>query len=290
MIHKVIAGADVSGAKETPNQTWVALGRLDGTALEIFDLHKIDSHRLAVELNKVPVLHACGLDFPFSVPGDFLEYAAKKEPAKPFQSWQEVVEHFVFQSYEDFINAVKAQKQEPKRVTDAAFEGLAESPLHDGDRSVVHLTHQGMKLLAGLNPERFAVQPFSDPKADGCAVLEVLPEATLKALHIAANGYHARDAKDFDKSQKIRRALLDQLIELRDHQGIATRDCPRLHVDQKLEHFCVESSEALDAVIACYTAAMWTAAPQLFDDPFSQDDENVLLEGWIYAPVKVHGH
>ena len=49
----------------------------------------------------------------------------------------------------------------------------------------------------------------------------------------------------------------------------------------------LENDNALDAVIALYATAIWLVAPQLFNDPYSANDANVLLEGWIYAPSRL---
>ncbi len=46
----------------------------------------------------------------------------------------------------------------------------------------------------------------------------------------------------------------------------------------------INSDHALDAVIACYTTAIFAHSKEMFVDPFSLNDLDVLLEGWIYRP------
>ena len=280
-----IAGVDFSGARDVPNQTWLAVGRLDSIGLEIIELRQTGSHKLPGELAALPQLKAIGLDFPFSLPADFLRFCAERSAHAPFQSWQEVVEHLVFVTFDDFLALVKEFEKESKRLTDLEYRAIAKSPMHRGAPSMVQMTYQGMRLLAGLDPSRFAVLPFQDAGAGRVCVLEVFPRATLWSLSLPDSGYKGKEKKDRDKVEAVRRDLLTQLLQLRERKGAICKDYPRLTVGKSLQHVVVESADALDALVACYTTAIWAVAPALFADPFSVDNEDVLLEGWIYAPT-----
>jgi hypothetical protein len=287
MTEQLIGGVDFSGSKEIPNDTWLATGRLDGLGLEIVDLKKVGSHKLAVDLAAIPALKAVGLDFPFSLPADFVRFCAEKNGRSEFQSWQEVVEFLIFTSFDDFAALVKDFQKDSKRLTDARYRGLAQSPLHRGNPSMIQMTYQGMRLLASLDPKRFHVLPFHDRNPNTCAVLEVFPRATLWCFGLPDTGYKNKEKKDADKMQQVRRDLLNKLLGLRDRKEEVWRAVPRLSVDKKLQHVAIESDHALDAIIACYATAVWMIAPELFEDPYDCGSEDMLLEGWLYAPVKV---
>ena len=284
-MESLIAGVDFSGARDVPNQTWLAVGRLDSMGLEIMELRQTGSHKLPGELAALAQLKAVGLDFPFSLPADFLRFCAEKGSHAPFQSWQEVVEHLVFVTFDDFLALVKEFEKESKRLTDLAYRAIAKSPMHRAAPSMVQMTYQGMRLLAGLDPSKFAVLPFQDAGGSRVSVLEVFPRATLWSLSLPDSGYKGKEKKDREKVEALRRDVLMQLTQLREKKGAICKDYPRLSVGKSLQHVAIDSADALDALVACYTTAIWATAPVLFADPFSVDNEDVLLEGWIYAPA-----
>ena len=281
MSQTLIAGADYSGAKTVPNETWLALGTLSSMGLEINSLNRCGSHKLAMELNSVKELNAVGLDFPFSLPVDFLAFLAEKLEADAFQSWQGVVEKIAFLPFEQFLELVTEFKVEPKRLADKALNRSAISPLHRGNPSMVQMTYQGMKLLASLDPKKFFVLPFQDAIPFGCAVMETYPRETLHSLGLPDTGYKTKDS---EKSLATRKEILKGLTHIRDGKLVGREHCPYLTLGKMIERAALESDHALDAVIACYAVAVWKTAPQFYKDPFTDDDPNVLLEGWIYAP------
>lgn len=287
MSEKLIAGADFSGAKEVPNDTWLAVGTLTGLGLEVTSIRKVGAHKLAAELLALPTLSAVGLDFPFSLPAEFLRFIAEKAGVSEFQSWQNVAEHLVFTTFDNFLAQAVEFKKEPKRLADKATGRAAQSPLHRGNPSMVQMTYQGMRMLASLDPKRFYVLPFQDALPEGCAVLEIYPRESLYCLGIQDTGYKSREKKDKDKMIAARRAILDDMINLKERKGAAYRDCPRLTLSKTLEHTAIETDHALDALIACYTVAIWTQCPEVFSDPLSADDLDVLIEGWIYSPSQL---
>lgn len=189
----LIAGADFSGAKTIPNETWLAVGSLDHLGLEITSLAKCGSHRLALELNSVKQLKAVGLDFPFSLPAPFLDFLAEKMEVESFQSWQSIVEKIAFTPFERFLELVTEFKAEPKRLADKATNRSGISPLHRGNPSMVQMTYQGMKMLASLDPKTFFVLPFQDQVPFGCAVFETYPREVLYSLGLPDTGYKTKD-------------------------------------------------------------------------------------------------
>lgn len=286
MTQQLIGGVDFSGSKEIPNETWLATGKLDGLGLEIVDLKKVGSHKLTAEITALKEIKAVGLDFPFSLPADFTRFCALKKERAPFQSWQEVVELLVFTSFEEFCALVKEFQKDAKRLTDARYRGQAQSPLHRGNPSMLQMTYQGMRFLASLDPRKYSVLPFHDRRPDACVVMEVFSRATLSCFGLPHTGYKNKEKKDIEKMHSARRTLLNKLIGLRDRNEEIWRVVPRLTVDKKLQHIAVESDDALDALIACYATATWMVAPSLYEDPFECDSEDMLLEGWLYAPIK----
>lgn len=283
---RIIVGADCSGSKETPNETWIAVGNLVGNHLEVTKLQKVGMHALGAELAALAPA-AAGLDFPFSLPVDFLKFMAEKFERSSYQSWQEVAEQLVFTPYEQFLELTTTFKKEPKRFTDASSCAQAASPLHRVNPSMVQMTYHGMRVLAQLNPKKFAVLPFQDVFDECCSVYEVYPRAILKCLNLQDTGYKSKDKKDVAKMQSIRHKILHALVALKDSRKDLPADFPRLEFPKKLEHLVVDSDHALDGLVACYGTAILAATPELFHDPFSSDNLDVLLEGWIYEPVKI---
>lgn len=282
MTEHFVAGADFSGAKTVPNDTWLAVARVGSLGVEIVDVRKVGAHALAKEVGEYTGIVAFGIDCPFSVPIEFANFIAAKLLRKDFQAWQELAQELVFISLEDFIEWVKEFKKEPKRFTDGKTPAVAISPLHRGNPSMVQMTYQGIRLLAMLDPKRFYVLPFQSKVPFGCAVIEVYPRATLKALHLPEVGYKSPDKKDEDSVRAVRAQILKGITSLRERKGITYANYPRLTISKGVEHKAIESDHALDAILCAYTTAAFSEAPALFPDPFDADNLDVLTEGWIY--------
>ncbi len=281
---RLIAGADCTGSKDMPNETWLVVATLTGTGVEVTQLSKIGIHTLAGELSKLTNLHSVGLDFPFSLPREFLNYLSDKADRAPFQEWQEVVEHLVFMPLDMFQDLAHRFKKEPKRFTDKATTVQGVSPLHRGNPSMVQMTWHGMRMLASLNPDKFTILPFHDSGPGHCNVLEIYPRTTLNCLGLPDTGYKSKEKKDKEKMQSTRHKLLQGLLSVREKtKNIA----PKLFFPQKFEHFVVDSDHALDALVACYATAMYAHDTTLFADPFACNNIDVLIEGWIFEPQKL---
>jgi|688.fasta_scaffold176239_2 hypothetical protein len=281
----LIAGIDFSGAKTVPNDTWIAAGSLTTMGLEVDEIRKVGSHKVAAEFCKPDICYsAVGIDVPFSLPSEFLIFMSEKLGKPEFQSWQEVAEQLVFMSFEQFLELVVEFKKEPKRVCDRAISKAAQSPLHRGNPSMVQMTYQGIRMLATLDPKLCAVLPFQDRVKNGTAILEVYPRQTLTSLGLPDSGYKSKDKKDKDAAHAVRRTIVENLVQIRERKGISHKDCPRLSVGPAARSAAMDSDHALDALVACYTIAMWHTAKHLFQEPLELDQVEVLTEGWIYSP------
>jgi hypothetical protein len=81
--------------------------------------------------------------------------------------------------------------------------------------------------------------------------------------------------------------MIRQLMNLRETGDTALRDVPRLSMSKEMESATITSDDAFDAIIACYTAAIFVTAPRYFSDPLETDNLDVLTEGWIYHPDRI---
>lgn len=278
-----VAGADFSGAKTVLNDTWLAVGHLTSAGLEITRLEHVGAHKLAQELNNTKFLVGVGLDFPFSLPIAFLNYMAEQIRRDPYEEWQELAETLAFMTFDQFLKLAQDFKIEPKRTADKSVTKPAISPLHRGNPSMVQMTFHGIRMLTALNPKQFFVIPFQNQIPFGCAVMETYPRETLFSLGLPDTGYKGKDS---DKALETRKEIVKQLSKIRNKKIAGIEKCPQIYWGGKfIEKQMTENDHALDAVISCYSTAIWQTAKEFFKDPFASDDENVLVEGWIYSPT-----
>jgi len=282
---RFVAGVDFSGANEAPNETWLAIGNLSSLGVEVVDLQRVGSHKLINQLLAAPPLLALGLDFPFGLPSDYIQFLATRRGLPQFQSWQELAECLAFLSFEDFLAIANDFQKESKRYTDKIPKPVAQSPLHGP--SMIQMTFQGIRLLATLDPGKFSISPFQNPDASKCQVIEIYPSATLNSFKLHYRGYKSKEKKDRDAVFAARKAIIRQLINLRETGDNALRDVPRLTISPQMESAAITSDDAFDAIVACYTAAVYVTAPRYFSDPFETDNLDVLTEGWIFHPNKI---
>jgi hypothetical protein len=214
-----------------------------------------------------------------------MAFLSKEMEQSEFQNWQAMAEQIVFMPFEKFQELAKSFKKEAKRVTDKMSCAQALSPLHRGNPSMIQMTYHGIRMLATLDPKRFYVLPFQEIIDKGCAVIEVYPRATLKSLGLPDTGYKSKEKKDRDKMQSARHKILQGLLNA--HTNDKYKEFPKLIINSKLEHQVVDSDHALDSLLACYATAIWLDEPAHCTDPFSADEADVLLEGWIYEIAKV---
>lgn len=282
MRDKVVAGVDFTGTKENPGETWLVVGRISNLGLELLEVKKSSSHALNQDLAPFKTLSALGVDCPLSLPAAFLSFLARKKTKKDYQSWQEVVEELVFTPFDEFSAIAKEFGKEAKRITDTAGGASSLSPLKRANPPLLHRTYHGMRTLASLDPARFFVLPFQDAIPFGCSIFEVQPKETLKYLGINEVSYVAKEKQDETVAENNRERLVQNLIKAREKKALTMKDFPALVVQKNFMHNFRHNDRAVDALISCYTTAMFTAAPAHFDDPFNSDAIEVLLEGWVY--------
>lgn len=282
MRDKVVAGVDFSSSKENPNETWLVVGRLSNLGFEILEVKKTGSHVLSKDLDAHKTLSALGVDCPFSLPVAFLDFLASKKIKKSYQSWQEVVEELVFIPFEEFAALAKEFGKEPKRVTDTVGGAALNSPMKRANPAMLHLTYHGMGTLASLDPKRYFILPFQDAIPFGCAVIEVQPKETLKYLGITDVSYVSKDKHDENEAEAHRDKLVQNLMKVKERKALTLKEIPALIIQKSFLHNFRHSDRAINALVSCYTTAMYSAVPEHFDDPFSADSLEVLLEGWVY--------
>ena len=285
MIEQLIGGVSFFTAKDSANETWLATGQLDGMGLEINDLKKVETHNLSAELGALQPPATVGLGFPFSAPINLLQLLAAKAEHNQFQSWQEVVEALIFTSIDDFATQCRAVQKEAKRLTNCRHRELTLAPFSKASLAELQTTYYGMRFLATLDPQRFSILPFQDKTAGRCTLIEVCPVTTLWCFGLQNTSSKSKEKRSSEQMLVLRSELLRKLTSLRDRKEEIWRCVPRLSVNKKFQHRVAGSDRALDAIIACYCTAIWAAAPELYEDPYDMDDENVLLEGWLYAPA-----
>jgi len=286
----LVAGVDFSGAKTVPNDTWVVTGEVGSLGLTIKSVKNTGSHALAKELDGLKDLSCVAMDFPFSLPAEFMKFLAKKLEAEEFQEWQNAAEPLVFMNFEQFKQHVDEYGIAAMRYTDSKSLRTAKSPLNVGNPSMVQMTFYGMRMLATLNPARYAVLPFQEDRIGKVptSVIEIYPREVLYILGLPDQGYKMKDKKSQEKAHAVRKEIVDGLLYMREREGNKYQDCPRMHMDNSIKGQIMASDHAIDALVACYGACLFHAKPQLFLDPWDSDNENMLLEGWIYAPLTLH--
>ncbi len=108
-------------------------------------------------------------------------------------------------------------------------------------------------------------------RAGGSGVFEVYPAATLACWEIARAGYKARGRAQERAGQEARRRILEQLQER----------APWLDLGS-YEVLCVESDDALDALIAALAARAAQLGRTV--EPLPDDVDLARVEGWIHLP------
>lgn len=284
----LVAGVDFSGAKTVPNDTWLVAAETTSLGMEVRSVKNTGSHALGKELDSLKDLSTIGMDFPFSLPVEFMKFLARQLEKAEFQDWQNVAESLVFMDFERFKELVDEYAIHALRYTDSRALRVAKSPLNTVNPSMVQMTFYGMRLLATLDPARYAVLPFQeDQRGKGSSIIEVYPRELLYILGLPDKGYKQKDKKTSEKTHAVRREIVDGLINLRERGGKRFQDCPRIHIDNSLKGGIIASDHAVDALVACYGACLYHSNPQLFIDPWDCGNENMLLEGWIYAPARL---
>ena len=274
-----ILGVDFSGAK-TDDRTWVASGVLDGAGLRLYDIQPVTRAGLAEMVLGMPGDSVAALDFPFSVPQSFAQYWAPEAVDMP-ELWAAASAMDLPQFMalrDDFVSRCG----EPKRLCDLRFPE-SYSCLHKANPNMVPMTFHGMRLLGPLWRAGCVIPPLESPEKSPdksenqskMLLLEAMPGAALKAMHLPYKGY-----KKGANAQALRLRILDGLEE---RSGVGIKNLA------EFRERCAASDDCLDAVVAAVVASLWARDPSLFWcpslDPPDGPESVSQLEGWLYAPI-----
>jgi hypothetical protein len=265
-----IIGVDFSGAK-SDQKTWLARGRLEDGALRLEECRPISREDLTRLLAALAGPAVAALDFPFGVPQEFARCWAPAAKTMP-GLWASAA-NMDLAGFIALRNEFVGDGPEPKRRGDLLFPECY-SPLHRVNPNMVPMTFHGMAMLHQLRPGGWHVPPLEHQGPTDRVLLEAMPGAALRALGLPYKGY--KNGKD---ALALRRKIFDGLTE---HSGVALRDYAGLM------EMCLQHHDALDAVVAAVTAALWVRDPSAFrcPDPSAGDEMAASrLEGWLYAPV-----
>lgn len=289
-----IIGVDFSGAQdEKKSATWLAQGRLEGGVITLETCHPIIRADLTAKLQVLDEPATVAMDFPFSVPVEFANYWQRSKVLD--DGWEmpnlwAAAAHLTLRwdKFKDLQSALRLEKfkREPNRIGDPS-ESF--SPLHTTNPNMVPMTFRGMAMLhdlwGRLPHGTIWVPPLPEPPGYSITLLEVMPGATLRSLNLlpAYNGY--KDGKD---ALENRRGILTTLPNQVEQLGLNLDGLP-----DALTQTCRANDDALDAVVAAITAAIWAEFPAAFRHPPQlghPDYQAALLEGWLYAPRILGGN
>ncbi|MBM3942501.1 MAG: DUF429 domain-containing protein [SAR202 cluster bacterium] len=271
MTAKEIIGVDFSGAQEDQN-TWIAQGCLEEERLRLVECSPISRSALTHLLAKQTGPVAAALDFPFGVPEAFASWWAPE--AKTLADLWRKTAHLRLEQFvalrDEYVPMYVAQHgKEPKRLGDMNFPECF-SPLHGVRPNMVPMTFYGMQMLHQVRMSHWEAPPL-ETGAGEKVLLEAMPGAALRALGLPYKGY-----KNGQRARKLREDILDGLAQ---RSGISL---PNLGA---FRGACVCSHDALDAVVAAVTAALWCRGQAAFLCPVQRELPLARLEGWLYAPV-----
>lgn len=279
-----IIGVDFSGSKLERN-TWLAEGDLaeEERVLTLQGRRPVRREDLAIFLERLEGPTVAAMTTPFAAPAEFADFWLPEARGMP-DLWAAAarMEWLDFEAMASrFGDELRERGVEewPERVCDKVTL-KAKSPLSSsGSTIMLPMTFRGMQFLHRLRAypagNAFWTPPLRCPRRQPrTELVEILPSATLRRLGLFRKGYKtARDATE------RRLAILEGL------EGLTGRLEVRAVDREALVRDCAESDDALDAVIAAVTAAMWHLRPGLFRRPETAEERAAAQrEGWIYAP------
>ena len=266
-----IYGVDFSGARSDSN-TWLAEGSLEDGVLMLDSCRPIRRSSLTELLRDAPTACIAAMDFPFGVPQAFAAYWATGATSL-VDLWRMAagteLERFV-ELRDEFVG----QERELKRECDEYFPE-SYSSLHKTNPNMLPMTYHGMRLMNDLHDAGWSVNPMDPDNPDSRIAIEVMPGATLRALDLPFKGY-----KKGRNAFELRKRILDGLAE-----------SSRVSVEglAELSETCMFSDDALDAVVAALTGALWVSARDAFRLPSDGELVGASIEGWMCVPAFVGG-
>ena len=262
-----IYGVDFSGARGDSN-TWLAEGSLVDGELTLESCRPIRRASLTGLLKGALTPCIAAMDFPFGVPQAFAAYWAA-EVTSLVDLWRTAAETDI-ERFLERRDAFVERQGEPKRVCDEYYPE-SYSSLHKANPNMLPMTYRGMELLAVLHDAGWSVSPMDPGNSERRTAIEVMPGATLRSLDLPFKGY-----KKGRNAFELRKRILDGLAE-----------SGRVSVEglAELSETCMFSDDALDAVVAAITGALWVAAPDAFRLPRDEERSGAAMEGWMCVPA-----
>ena len=262
-----IYGVDFSGAR-SDSGTWVAEASLGGGVLTLDSCRPIRRACLAVLLKDAPTPCIAAMDFPFGLPLAFAAYWLGR--ATSVVDLWEMAAGGGFERFLERRDAFVEQQGEPKRAGDAYYPE-SYSSLHRANPNMLPMTYRGIELMAVLHDAGWSLSPIGLDNPDGRTAIEVMPGATLRALGLPYKGY-----KKGRNRFEMRKRILD---------GLAKNTPVRVAGQAELSETCMTVDDALDAVVAAFTGALWVAAPDAFRLPSDEERGRADMEGWMCVPA-----
>ena len=262
-----IYGVDFSGARSDSN-TWLAQGSVEDGVLTLDSCRPVRRPYLTELLRDAPTPCIAAMDFPFGLSQAFAAYWLGRATS-PVYPW-EMADGGGFDRFLERRDAFVERQGEPKRVCDAYYPE-SYSSLHRANPNMLPMTYRGMELMAVLHDAGWSVSPIGPDNSDSRTAIEVMPGATLKALSLPHKGY-----KKGRNRFEMRRRILDGLTK-------GTR--VRVAGLAELSETCMTIDDALDAVVAAFTGALWVAARDAFRLPSDEERNRANMEGWMCVPA-----
>ncbi len=263
-----VYGVDFSGARDDKN-TWLAEGSVEDGVLTLDSCRPIRRAHLTELLRDAPTPCIAAMDFPFGLPLAFAAYWLGR--ATSLVDLWEIGAGGGFERFLERRDAFVEQQGEPKRACDTYYPE-SYSSLHRANPNMLPMTYRGIEMMAGLRDTGWAVAPMESGNRDRTAI-EVMPGATLRALGLPYKGY-----KKGRNALELRKRILDGLVESTRVPVAGLRE---------LSETCMFSDDALDAVVAALTGALWVAAPDAFRLPSDEEWSGASIEGWMCVPAFV---
>lgn len=292
MAERAIMGVDFSGGAGDAH-TWGAGGRLDTAtqSLTLLSCQPVTRNELAERLRDLDADGVAALDFPFSVPAAFAEYAFGEYRDSAMPGLWRAAAAMELAEFAARRDAFVAQYGELLRAGDLYVPGCY-SCLHRANPNMLPMTLRGMQLLDGLGAAGCRVPPLDGPADGGAVLLEVMPGAVLRSFGLPHKGY-----KGGRNAFQNRRKILRELPQVSGVKVVNLGD---------FRDECMFSDDALDAIVAAVAAGLWALdeGPGRFRRPSGRavaapggkrkvspqiigltELEAAKREGWIYVPT-----
>ena len=273
-----IIGVDFSGAERETGKTYLAQGWLEGNNLTLASSRSVSRDQLTGILRRARGPVVAAMDFPFSVPAEFARFWQPVAQQMP-DLWAAMEWENFSTTRDEFVEL----RWEQKRHCDPPE---SKSPLKRYNPDMRPMTFRGMQMLnrlwRGITASPVMVPPLPQPnrpdEKEPITLLEVMPGAVLRSLGLPFRGYKVTTAAALEMRGYILNELPQRINPL-------TVNLPGVREQ------CLGNDDALDAVIAAITAALWVNAPDRFPQPPAPERPEYqvsLLEGWLFKPYHIN--